>query len=343
MLLALGMVLHLNPLMRFPSPPTRFPNPHMKHPNLPIQLPSHPMRSPSLPTTRPATTPVEMLVILERLATTSTTTTPRLPTPGRRLSSVTASTWRTTIRSRGTLRDLSPCSQTLGESHHQATPDSDSLGREAAEALTWIRLLLNLESLSLLMKTMMKMKLKILTPLMLKSPKQKKVQRRFQPNLHSSLLRTGRRGAQMVFVRHVLPTQLTERVGHPEPFGPAGFRPPTCGGPGSGYVCCSVPGTSSSLDVGFGELQQLQQTGNTIRDIRQQPEQFSQALNSVATTSQQQFSQYGQCGKRNAHGVNGRINNPAQRYADGDTEFGEYPWQVAILKKEQYDNVCLWW
>merc|ERR1719410_2967207 len=198
------MVLHLNPLMRFPSPPTRFPNPPMKHPNLLTQLQSHPMMSPSLPTTSPATTPVEMLVILERLATTSTTTTtttPRLPTPGRRLSSVTASTWRTTIRSRGTLRDLSPCSQTLGESHHQATLDSDSLGRGAAEAWTWTRLLLSLESLSLLMKTMMKMKLKILTflrLLMLKSPKQKKVQRRFQPNLHSSLLRTGRRGARMV-------------------------------------------------------------------------------------------------------------------------------------------------
>ena len=29
------------------------------------------------------------------------------------------------------------------------------------------------------------------------------------------------------------------------------------------------------------------------------------------------------------------------RYADGDTEFGEYPWQVAILKKEQYDNVSI--
>merc|ERR1719325_414916 len=96
-LLALDMVHHLNPLMRFPYPP-------MKHPNLPTQLPSHPMRSPSLPTISPATTPVEMLVILERLATTSTTTTttaPRQPTPGRRLSSMTASTWRTAIRSRG--------------------------------------------------------------------------------------------------------------------------------------------------------------------------------------------------------------------------------------------------
>merc|ERR1719410_297978 len=177
------MVLHLNPLMRFPSPPTRFPNPPMKHPNLHTQLPSHPMRSPNHPTTSPATT------------------TPRQPSPGRRLSSVTASTWRTTIRSRGTLRDLSPCSQTLGESHLPATLDSDSLGRGAAESLTWIRLLLNLESLSLLMKTMMKMKLKILKPLrllMLKPPKQKKVQRRFKPNLHSSLLRTGKRGAQMM-------------------------------------------------------------------------------------------------------------------------------------------------
>ena len=62
------------------------------------------------------------------------------------------------------------------------------------------------------------------------------------------------------------------------------------------------------------------------RDVRQQPEQFSQALNSL--TSSQTFSQYGQCGKRNAHGVNGRINNPAQRYEEGDTGVGEYPWQV---------------
>ena len=64
------------------------------------------------------------------------------------------------------------------------------------------------------------------------------------------------------------------------------------------------------------------------RDVRHQPaEQFSQALNSL-TSGGQTFSQYGQCGKRNAHGVNGRINNPALLYEEGDTEFGEYPWQV---------------
>ena len=136
------------------------------------------------------------------------------------------------------------------------------------------------------------------------------------------------------FVRHEVPS---ERSGHPDPFGPGGFRPPTCGGIGSGYVCCSSPASQvSQVRPDFGELSE--ENENTIRDIRQQPDQFSQALNSLAGQTAG-FSQYGQCGKRNAHGVNGRINNPAQRFAEGDTEFGEYPWQVAILKKEQYDNV----
>ena len=153
---------------------------------------------------------------------------------------------------------------------------------------------------------------------------------------HAEHHRGDQQPAEQTFVRHTLPSsQAEERVGHPDPFGPTGFRPPTCGGAGSGYVCCSVPGTGSSLDIGFGEsITNL----NSIRDIRQQPEHFSQGLNSLST-SNSQFSQYGQCGKRNAHGVNGRINNPSQQFDEGDTEFGEYPWQVAILKKEQYDNV----
>jgi len=45
----------------------------------------------------------------------------------------------------------------------------------------------------------------------------------------------------------------------------------------------------------------------------------------------------GQCGRRNPQGINGRIKTLP--YADGEAEFGEYPWQVAILKKDQYDNV----
>ena len=94
------------------------------------------------------------------------------------------------------------------------------------------------------------------------------------------------------YIRYVVPSETTiDRSGHPDPFGPSGFRPPTCGGPGSGYVCCSVPAVNS--DVGFGESS-LSNSVNHIRDIRQ-PEQFSQALNSL--TPQTQFSQYGQCGK----------------------------------------------
>ncbi|XP_054285738.1 serine proteinase stubble-like isoform X2 [Macrosteles quadrilineatus] len=44
-----------------------------------------------------------------------------------------------------------------------------------------------------------------------------------------------------------------------------------------------------------------------------------------------------QCGVRNTQGVHGRIKNPV--YVDGDSEFGEYPWQVAILKKDPQESV----
>ncbi|XP_018897016.2 uncharacterized protein [Bemisia tabaci] len=46
---------------------------------------------------------------------------------------------------------------------------------------------------------------------------------------------------------------------------------------------------------------------------------------------------YAQCGRRNAQGINGRIKNPV--FVDGDSEFGEYPWQVAILKKDPQESV----
>nr|CAH7727075.1 unnamed protein product [Callosobruchus chinensis] len=44
-----------------------------------------------------------------------------------------------------------------------------------------------------------------------------------------------------------------------------------------------------------------------------------------------------QCGTRHSQGINGRIKNPV--YIDGDSEFGEYPWQVAILKKDPKESV----
>ncbi|KAK2586802.1 hypothetical protein KPH14_011827 [Odynerus spinipes] len=45
----------------------------------------------------------------------------------------------------------------------------------------------------------------------------------------------------------------------------------------------------------------------------------------------------GQCGTRYTKGVNARIKTPT--YVDGDSEFGEYPWQVAILKKDPTESV----
>ncbi|XP_076661797.1 uncharacterized protein LOC143365245 [Halictus rubicundus] len=45
----------------------------------------------------------------------------------------------------------------------------------------------------------------------------------------------------------------------------------------------------------------------------------------------------GQCGTRYTQGINGRIKTPIN--VDGDAEFGEYPWQVAILKKDPTESV----
>ena len=54
---------------------------------------------------------------------------------------------------------------------------------------------------------------------------------------------------------------------------------------------------------------------NVVRDTRQG--------NDIAATP-------GQCGRRNAHGVTGRINNPAQAYNEGDTEFGKHGRYIAL-------------
>jgi len=124
----------------------------------------------------------------------------------------------------------------------------------------------------------------------------------------------------------------------PQAFGPNGVRPPTCGGPGSGYVCCSSRGSStgsfSSPALDFNELA----PSSSIRDVRQQPQQFNGVVGS-GFPGGNQFSTFGQCGRKNTQGITGRINNPANSFNEGDTEFGEYPWQAAILKKEEYDNV----
>ena len=43
------------------------------------------------------------------------------------------------------------------------------------------------------------------------------------------------------------------------------------------------------------------------------------------------------CETRYVQRINGRIKNPV--YIDGDSEFGEYPWQAAILKKDPKESV----
>lgn len=65
--------------------------------------------------------------------------------------------------------------------------------------------------------------------------------------------------------------------------------------------------------------------------IQQQQNQFG------IQQQQQQNNKFNRCGVRNSQGINGRIKNPT--YVDGDSEFGEYPWQAAILKKDPKESV----
>ncbi len=137
-------------------------------------------------------------------------------------------------------------------------------------------------------------------------------------------------------------------------FGPSGFRPPTCGGPASNYVCCrvSVNGNGHTVfipnedgrDHAHGNSG-LHASPSHVRPHVAVGGSGFRAENNNNNNNNGLLSSFnnglGQCGRRNAHGINGRV--AAGRFAlnDGDTDFAEYPWQVAILRKEKLDNVYL--
>lgn len=74
-----------------------------------------------------------------------------------------------------------------------------------------------------------------------------------------------------------------------------------------GYVCCDQKRTSQPIASSFGRL-----------DAR------------ILPTS------YGKCGVRQSNGINGRVisGGPYKLVGNGETEFGEFPWQTAILKQD---------
>ena len=114
-------------------------------------------------------------------------------------------------------------------------------------------------------------------------------------------------------------------------FGPNGIKPPECGGPGSGFVCCSV-GVGASGHTEFikapaghghhnhhdGPLHGSPSNfvGNGVNGIvNNRPSREQNGLPS-------QFNgNFGQCGRRNAEGLAGRIARP--NFIQGDADFGK--------------------
>lgn len=97
-------------------------------------------------------------------------------------------------------------------------------------------------------------------------------------------------------------------------------------------VCCRKP---YRPNVQQQQQQPTQQFNNFNLQQQQLQQQQQQQFN--YNQPQQQQINYNKCGTRNAQGINGRVKNPV--YIDGDSEFGEYPWQAAILKKDPKESV----
>lgn len=112
-------------------------------------------------------------------------------------------------------------------------------------------------------------------------------------------------------------------------YGPHGFRPPTCGGPGSGYVCCKV-GTNPSGQTIFvpansNSFQTSPSNINTVGFGNNNANNFNNfnSQNNFNNNNNNRFNTLGQCGRRNAYGINGRIAANKFSQDDGNTEFGK--------------------
>ncbi|XP_047497186.1 LOW QUALITY PROTEIN: uncharacterized protein LOC125044534 [Penaeus chinensis] len=84
--------------------------------------------------------------------------------------------------------------------------------------------------------------------------------------------------------------------------------------------------------------------GSSTRTQRQSSLSYTPGVNGCAVghvccrnPSFRQSRQVSSCGRRSSFGLLGRVKNT--HFEQGDTEFGEYPWQAAILRRDAGDNV----
>ena len=118
-------------------------------------------------------------------------------------------------------------------------------------------------------------------------------------------------------------------------FGPGGISPPTCGAPRSGYVCCRV-GHNDQFDTVFLPAPQhgsrppppppAQRPNGLLQASPSNINQVGGILNGNGGPGRdQRFTGLGQCGRRNAHGITGRVATSDFAPNEGDTEFGKCP------------------
>ena len=117
-------------------------------------------------------------------------------------------------------------------------------------------------------------------------------------------------------------------------FGPDGVRPPSCGGPASGFVCCRVSaghnGQTVFISANGNSGGQSNRGINSNNGFQTSPSNINQvgAFGNRQTTNNGNVgsgfnSRFGQCGRRNARGITGRVAAGKFNPSEGDTEFGE--------------------
>lgn len=100
-----------------------------------------------------------------------------------------------------------------------------------------------------------------------------------------------------------------------------------------GQVNYPLPGNGGLNPSRIGRPSvQINQPIPIRQQIKPLPPQFSGHLvGPYSSTSEQVDPSFGTCGIRNAVGIHGRVQN--LQYHKSSAEFGEYPWQAAILKR----------
>jgi hypothetical protein len=111
--------------------------------------------------------------------------------------------------------------------------------------------------------------------------------------------------------------------------------PSTGGGFNTNYP--SSGGSSYPIGGGGGSSNKYPTSGSSYPNLNYNPISSSYPSQRPVANEYNPSGNSGVCGKRNSNGINGRV--LSGNYGGNGAEFGEYPWQAALLKKDGSNSI----